>query len=159
MAHIKSCIIVGAFFALLASNEAKIGNEINPVGARVDIIDDIEAFQTAHSHVQITPLNATRNVHQQIIYKLGNRVVGDRLVGTATDSKTYPTLKDVTLNIAYPTSGVGAIITYVQIVVNQSSKLYKGYVVSGGIGQRFIQIVIEAHSTLFFNYNAQIFGI
>lgn len=40
----------------------------------------------------------------------------------------------------------------------QSTNLGQGYVTSGGIGQRQITIVIEAKSTMYFKYNAQIFG-
>lgn len=62
------------------------------------------------------------------------------------------------MNLSYPASGVGAVITYVQVIVNQSSNSGKGYVIAGGIGQRFIHLVIEAHSTSYFSYNSQIYG-
>lgn len=40
----------------------------------------------------------------------------------------------------------------------QSTQLGRAYIVSGGIGQRRISVVIEAQSTLVFNYRATIFG-
>lgn len=94
--------------------------------------------------------------------KINDRIwlfTGDRLVSTQTDGKQWPTLQDVTLSLAYPQSGVGAVVTYVQVIVKQSSNLGKGYVVSGGIGQRFIHLMIEAYSTTYFNYSVQIFGL
>lgn len=125
------------------------------------MVDDIEAFQAANSGLKVTPLDVTTKgdgVGRQIIYAQGHRITGDSLVSTNSDSKQWPTLQDVTMNLSYPASGVGAIITYVQVIVNQSSSSGKGYVIAGGIGQRFIHLVIEAHSTSYFSYNSQIYG-
>lgn len=40
----------------------------------------------------------------------------------------------------------------------QSTNIGRAYVVSGGIGQRRVSLVIEAQSTLYFSYRASIFG-
>lgn len=40
----------------------------------------------------------------------------------------------------------------------QSTNLGRAYVVSGGIGQRQIGVVIEAQLTLYFSYRASVFG-
>uniref|UniRef100_A0A023EG78 Putative secreted salivary protein n=1 Tax=Aedes albopictus TaxID=7160 RepID=A0A023EG78_AEDAL len=141
-----------------------------PVGVDVDISEQISASIEAVKNVgvfQAGSQNAAPNrlpgqdgkVGQQLVYTLGQRVAGDRLVSTQTDGKQWPTLQDVTLSLAYPQSGVGAVVTYVQVIVKQSSNLGKGYVVSGGIGQRFIHLMIEAYSTTYFNYSVQIFGL
>lgn len=41
---------------------------------------------------------------------------------------------------------------------SQSSDQGQAYVISGGINQRNIAFVIEASNTLFFRYNAEIYG-
>lgn len=127
---------------------------------RIDLIDDIEAFRAANANIKVTPLEQIKSndVRQQIIYAQGQRIAGDSLVSTNSESKQWPRLQDVTMNLSYPASGVGAVITYVQVIVNQSSNSGKGYVIAGGIGQRFIHLVIEAHSTSYFSYNSQIYG-
>lgn len=79
-------------------------------------------------------------------------------MATSQDGASWATLQDVTLNLRYPQAGTGAVVSYVQVVVNQSSNQGRGYVVSGGVGQRYIQLVIEAYSTSYFQYNAQIYG-
>ncbi|XP_055298544.1 uncharacterized protein LOC129566529 [Sitodiplosis mosellana] len=94
----------------------------------------------------------------QINYRLGNRISGDRLSATAGASNQWSTPQNVKLTLAYPRSGVGNVVTYVQVIVEQSTNLGRGYVTSGGIGQRQVTIIIEAQSTLYFKYNAEIFG-
>nr|QJI10298.1 secretory glycoconjugate protein [Anopheles stephensi] len=55
--------------------------------------------------------------------------------------------------------GVGCpSVTYVEVQVNQSSSTGRGYIVSGGVGQRNIRLVIEGYNTLFFHYQAAIYG-
>ncbi|EAT33832.1 AAEL013895-PA [Aedes aegypti] len=129
-----------------------------------DVSDQISATIEAEKNVGVFTVGnqlpgPSGKVGQQLVYTLGQRVVGDRLVSTKSDSKQWPTLQDVTLSLAYPQSGVGAVVTYVQVIVKQSSNLGKGYVVSGGIGQRFIHLNIEAYSTNYFTYTVQIFGL
>jgi len=62
------------------------------------------------------------------------------------------------LTLQYPTSGTGAVLTFIRVTVDQSTNIGQGYVVAGGIGQRAIIIVIEAYSTTYFNYVAEIYG-
>lgn len=64
----------------------------------------------------------------------------------------------MTQTLGYPRAGVGAVITYIEIIVDQSSNLGRGFVTSGGIGQRQIAITIEAQRTLHFRQNTQIYG-
>lgn len=44
---------------------------------------------------------------------------GDRLVGTTSNSQTWATPQDVALTINYPRSGVGAIVSFIEVVVTQ----------------------------------------
>lgn len=40
----------------------------------------------------------------------------------------------------------------------QSSNLGSAYVIGGGVGRRFIEVVIEAQNTLYFNHKAAVYG-
>ncbi|KXJ84397.1 hypothetical protein RP20_CCG009866 [Aedes albopictus] len=137
---------------------ASVEEEPAQIEAKIEIVQDIAAFKAAHPELDVVPLEVARNNRQQIVYTLGNRLSGDRLVATSQDGASWATLQDVTLNLRYPQAGTGAVVSYVQVVVNQSSNQGRGYVVSGGVGQRYIQLVIEAYSTSYFQYNAQIYG-
>lgn len=44
---------------------------------------------------------------------------GDRLVAYNSDSMAWGSNQDVVLSLSYPASGVGAIVTAVDIIVNQ----------------------------------------
>lgn len=65
----------------------------------------------------------------------------------------------MTLRLNYPAAGTGAVITYLEIVVDQTSDKGRAYVTSGGIGQRSIGVIVEALSTVQFTYVATIYGI
>lgn len=85
-------------------------------------------------------------------------IPGDRLVGTGQAGQQWARPQNVRTNLFYPTNGIGAVLTYLEVLVNQSTNLGRAYVVSGGIGQRQIGVVIEAQSTLYFSYRASLFG-
>lgn len=133
----------------------------------IETVADIGAYRRAHPELTLVdvPLQATKLVgqgdasgRQQIVYTLGSRTAGDRLVGLSSDNKSWSSPQDVKLNLQYPTAGSGAVVSYVEVVVNQSTAQGRGYVVSGGVGQRYVQLVIEAYSTVYFNYSAAIYG-
>jgi hypothetical protein len=87
-------------------------------------------------------------------------VLGDIVVANASDKKKWPTSQNVTTTLAYPNGGGnGAFLTYILINCEQSSNLGRAYITSGGIGQHFVQIVIEAQVTSYFNYAAFFYGI
>ncbi|XP_052873322.1 uncharacterized protein LOC128278628 [Anopheles cruzii] len=109
--------------------------------------------------LESTQLDRSDANRQQIVYTLGGRRPGDRLVGLSSDSKFWSTAQDVKLDLSYPQAGVGAVVTYVEVTVDQSSQVGTGYVVAGGIGQRFIRLVIEAYGTQHFKYTAAIYGV
>lgn len=79
-------------------------------------------------------------------------------MATDAQSQQWSQTRDVNTNLHYPLNGVGAVITYLEVTCDQSSFLGQAFIVSGGIGQRQIAIVIEARQTLYFSYRAAIFG-
>lgn len=62
-------------------------------------------------------------------------------------------------NLFYPpTGGNAALINYVIIRVQQSSSIGKAYIISGGVNKRNIIIVLEANATIYFSYDASLYG-
>lgn len=47
---------------------------------------------------------------------------------------------------------------YSNSVLFQSSNLGQAYIISGGIGQRQISVLIVAKQTVYFNYRAAVYG-
>lgn len=81
------------------------------------------------------------------------------MVAEASDSYTWSSPQSVELTLTYPVSGTGAILTYVEILVNQDNYEGDAYLVSGGIGQRQITIVVLAYNTRNFSYLCQLYGV
>uniref|UniRef100_A0A182MBD2 Uncharacterized protein n=1 Tax=Anopheles culicifacies TaxID=139723 RepID=A0A182MBD2_9DIPT len=158
------CLGVALIQLLGAANCTPV-DVTSSVAVSVETIPDLEAFRKANPDLQIVPLAARAErvkvagtTRQLITYTVGSHTSADRLVGLASNQQSWSTPQDVKLDLQYPTAGVGAVVTYVEVTVNQSSSAGRGYIVSGGIGQRNIRIVIEAYGTLFFNYEAAIYG-
>lgn len=127
------------------------------ISAKIDLIPDVPVSE--RTAISVINLKASKTP-QSIRYTLGNRVTGDRLVGVAKHSTNWSTPHNAQLTLNYPAPGTpGAVVTHVNVVVNQTSNQGRGYVVSGGVGQRSIGIVIEALNTLRFEYSAEIYGV
>lgn len=85
-------------------------------------------------------------------------LTGDRLVAHGAQKQSWPQPHNVATTLSYPSNGVGAQVTYVAIQVNQSTNLGQAYILTGGIHQRSISIVVEAYNTIYMNYVAAIYG-
>ncbi|XP_058064185.1 uncharacterized protein LOC131213952 [Anopheles bellator] len=142
-----------------ASEALLVGSlEFGPSAADGTLRSSNQAAGQVLESTQLDRSDAVANRHQ-IVYTLGGRRPGDRLVGLSSDSKFWSTAQDVKLDLQYPQAGVGAVVTYVEVTVDQSSQAGTGYVVAGGIGQRFVRLVIEAYGTQHFTYTAAIYGV
>lgn len=65
------------------------------------------------------------------------------------------------LVVMYPKAsqaGLGKIVTYVLISVDQSSPEGEAWVSEGGIGQRNIEIYIVGYNTYFWKWDVSIYG-
>ncbi|XP_031628578.1 uncharacterized protein LOC116344250 [Contarinia nasturtii] len=93
-----------------------------------------------------------------ILHKLGDRINGDRLITTAEGSWTYSSPQNIKLTLNYPRSGTGLVVTFLKVLVSQSTNKGRGYIISGGIGQRQLTVLIEADQTLYFKFSAEIYG-
>lgn len=81
------------------------------------------------------------------------------MVANGSDKKSWHSPQNVSTTLTYPsTGGYGAYLTYVIVHCDQSSNLGRAYVVHGGVYQHFIQIVVEANVTTYFNYSALFYG-
>ncbi|XP_036320234.1 uncharacterized protein LOC118734637 [Rhagoletis pomonella] len=95
----------------------------------------------------------------QITYTLGTaRAPGDRLVSTDSSTNDFNVPTTLTAKTRYPSSGTGAVVTYVQINVYQSNDNGRAYVTSGGIGSTHIAVAVEAVKTYYFDFYSYIYG-
>lgn len=82
------------------------------------------------------------------------------MVANANNKKKWPVSQNVTTTLSYPSTGTnGAFLTYILINCEQSSNIGQAYVTYGGVGQHYIQIVIDTRVTTYFNYAAFFYGI
>lgn len=152
----KSVILLVVLFVGVQSVD-----DLKTAQVNVKVVPSIKAFLKAHPTVNVTELKLDQNLRlSQNLYTLGARRADDRLVAADNGWAQYPFKQDLELTVRYPASGTGAIVTYMQVLISQDTGTAgKGYVVSGGVGQRYLQIVVEAWSTAYIEYNYSIYGI
>lgn len=68
---------------------------------------------------QFDIVDGVEDVNGQLNYFLGKRVHGDRLVAHGQKNNQWPKLQNVFVTLDYPTSGVGATLSYISINVTQ----------------------------------------
>ncbi|KAH8367828.1 hypothetical protein KR084_003291 [Drosophila pseudotakahashii] len=85
---------------------------------------------------------------------------GDTLVFQTADTFEFPRNQDVSVQLRYPEKeeASGAALSYVELLCTQDDYDGTAYVVAGGIGQRYISIVLEAKNTKNFSYQALYYG-
>ncbi|XP_037939113.1 uncharacterized protein LOC119672383 [Teleopsis dalmanni] len=154
-----ACICLAALLAINVV-DGKSVLETQPKLRDITVVQDIRDFARNHPGLKLTRLSKEpgRTRSQSVRYTLGGRVAGDRLVAQGSDVFNYPAKKDVAIQLTYPESGTGSIVTFVDLVCQQDSDSGNAYVIAGGIGQRYISIVVEANQTEQFSYNAQYYG-
>ena len=155
----KSIVLFASFFTLIgivASN-----NESKSTEVKVLVVKNIKDYLQSHPNATLIPMKMSRQARlNQNWYTLGGRTMGDRLVATNNGWAQYPSKQNVELTIWYPTNGVGARLTYVQVLITQDASTFgRGYVTAGGIGQRFVQLIVEAWDTSYVRYDYSIFGV
>ncbi|XP_030379148.1 uncharacterized protein LOC115627565 [Scaptodrosophila lebanonensis] len=162
MCKLSFCFLA-LFACVLAGASAGVSQPRAPTEQRnILVVKDLREFAAKHPGLKMERLVKApakgRAGTQTVRYVLGTRVSGDRLVAQGADVYAYPARKDVSLQLTYPEAGVGAIVTYVEVICTQDSSDGNAFVVAGGIGQRFISIVLEASQTENFSYQAQYYG-
>uniref|UniRef100_A0A1A9WAQ0 Uncharacterized protein n=1 Tax=Glossina brevipalpis TaxID=37001 RepID=A0A1A9WAQ0_9MUSC len=121
------------------------------------IVEDIENFLITHPSLRINSLQKQITTR----YVLGVKGEDDHLLAQFADTLEYPAKKDVSVDLRYPEKDgiTGDILTYIEIETLQDNEDGNAYVVSGGIGQRSIFIILEAKQTEHFSYNAHFYGV
>jgi hypothetical protein len=154
----KSFVLIAVFCLFI---KAQASDQTKAAEVKVIVVNNITDYIQSNPNATLIPMKMSRQARlNQNWYTLGARSSGDRLVAINNGWAQYPSKQNVELSIWYPTSGVGAILTYVQILMTQDTGTYgRGYVTAGGIGQRFIQIVVEAWNTAYVRYDYSLFGI
>ncbi|XP_017113472.1 uncharacterized protein LOC108136659 [Drosophila elegans] len=156
-------ILLTALLGCLVSGGA--AGKIRVDSSEVRVVKDIHVFAAQHPGLRIQALDKevvpgkARVGSQTLRYNLGARIPSDRLVAQAADTFEYPRAQDVSLQLTYPEQGAGAIVSYVELLCTQDTSDGSAYVVAGGIGQRYISIVLEASSTKNFSYQVQYYGV
>ncbi|XP_055843932.1 uncharacterized protein LOC129910536 [Episyrphus balteatus] len=144
-------IAVGSIPTYSNSNNIQPDTPIDDFG-EIDFLE-ISTFPYETTEIVVDEVDAN------LRYTFGKRVKNDRLVSQNTDKSYWPSPQNVTLILQYPGSGQGAIVTFVEVIVNQSSNIGAGRIIAGGIGMRSIASIIEGNRTYWFNYSANIYGI
>lgn len=84
---------------------------------------------------------------------------GDGVVAQTSKNQRYKTAQNVKVDLRYPASGFGKLVTYVEITVNQTSTQGSAIISSGGFGQHFIGLTIYAQNTYQMDYSAVVYGM
>ncbi|XP_037026520.1 uncharacterized protein LOC119067559 [Bradysia coprophila] len=133
--------------------------QTSPDDEKWNEIDNLELIDYTQDD-QFVEMVQHSEVHGVMMYTLGKRVRGDKLVASSAKNQTWAQYQDIKSNMTYPANGVvGRNLTYVEIQVNQTSNLGQAYVVRGGVNQRFITIIVEAYRTMYFNFKTSFYGL
>lgn len=153
------CTIILTFLFFIGAQAAD--NQLNTAETKVIVVKNIQEYLQAHPNATLTEMKVTRQARfNQNWYTVGARRPGDRLVAIDNAWAQYPSKQNLEIQLWYPASGVGAVLSYIQVLVTQDNGTFgRGYVISGGIGQRSVQIVIEAWNTAYVRYDYSLFGI
>lgn len=87
----------------------------------------------------------------------GKRQNGDILQAQGYDITRSAQPKDVELEIKIEPQRK-FYITYISLLVDQSSSIGQAYIEDGGIGQNYMTLIIEARETKFLEYQINVFG-
>ncbi|XP_060662494.1 uncharacterized protein LOC132795654 [Drosophila nasuta] len=163
MCKLSLCLLVAIFGCLIAGSLAGV-NRDSYVHRDIIVVKDVRDFAAKHPGLKLQrmdrqPVSARAAAAQSVRYTLGARITDDRLVAQNADVFNYASSNDVSLQVTYPETGTGAIVTYVEIVCTQDNNEGNAFVIAGGIGQRFISILIEAKQTNSFAYQALYYGV
>lgn len=154
----KSFAILVALYLIHA---AEASEEKPQAEVKLLVVQNINDYLQANPNATLIPLQMSHQAKlSQNLYSIGARRPGDRLVGTDSGWAQYPSKQNLELSVWYPSNGVGAVVTYVQILITQDTGTSgKGYVTAGGIGQRYIKIIVEAWNTAYARYDYSLYGI
>lgn len=107
-------IFLGLIFAL---NSVDCSSEPN---IQVDVVHNLNEFLRANpTATLLEPVKNGTSPRLTLTYKTGQRVNGDSLQAQLIDWFTYAAPQDVKATFNYPVSGTGAIVSYIQVDIEQ----------------------------------------
>nr|AYV99547.1 venom polypeptide [Dolopus genitalis] len=153
------CLVLLTLAAVFAFDLDTVQFRAQLLNGDIVVVNETTRFQRKYPNVTLNGMMLkTKLVKGQINYQLGKRIPGDQLVAEKADKQSFPAPEDIQIVLRYPTKGEGATVSHVNIVVDQSSSVGDGYVIEGGISQKFIGILVEANNTMHFTFSASIYG-
>lgn len=166
-------VFVSIFVCISAAPDSKFDGPISNIlglpsnnsatpqklGVEMLVVNSIENYKKQHPEQKLIEIERSpQQPRVGIQYTAGNPA-DSYLVAQKTDSTFFSGPNDVVLNLVYPAVGnSGAVVKYIVVNVNQSSNDGRAYITAGGIGQKNIQLVVEATATTYFQYQAYIYG-
>lgn len=121
MAPCTEIIVVGLILAVTFHSvaNAELGSDI-----RINVVESLAEFLNANPGVKLQPLMKEEKTdgpspYIQLIHRAGGRISGDRFLAADQGSQSWSSPQDVQLNLNYPKSGIGAIVTFIEIIVDQ----------------------------------------
>lgn len=96
-------------------------------------------------------------LEEQKWYIGGKRVQGDSFKTDTANKYDFPETRDFHLELKFPKQN-DFYITHISCLVEQSSSIGRAYIVDGGIGLNFMNLVFEAKRTRYFYYIVYVFG-
>ncbi|XP_054729262.1 uncharacterized protein LOC129238247 [Anastrepha obliqua] len=158
-----------ALIGLLATALFHLVENVEGTNLIVKVVTPEEMNKILEEYPDAVEMTATktaiegRSMHRQArsvtTYTLGTgRVSGDSLVSSESSTNDFDVATTVSANIRYPSTGTGAVVTYVKINVYQSNSDGRAYVTSGGIGSTHVAITIEAVKTYYFDLYTFVYG-
>ncbi|XP_017002407.2 uncharacterized protein [Drosophila takahashii] len=159
-----SLILLSALLGCLVSGGSAGALRLDSNEIRV--VRDIHVFAAQHPGLRIQPMDMhivpgkARAGSLSVRYNLGARISSDTLVYQTADTFEFPRNQDVSVQLDYPEKpgDKSAALSYVELTCTQDASDGTAYVVAGGIGQRYISIVLEAKNTKNFSYQALYYG-
>nr|AYV99544.1 venom polypeptide [Dolopus genitalis] len=135
-----------------------VASEFDQFDSTVEVVDNINTYLVDNPDAELIELQAQSMPFAKTRYTFGQRVNGDRVLAQRNDNFNYGRMQDVRLNLNYPQWGVGAIVTYLEVILEYNSNMGKLYIVGGGIGQRSIKLVMEANGVTHFAASSTLWG-
>lgn len=95
---------------------ASVGEQLS---AEVRVVEDTAEYFEQHPELESVQLFDKVEENEKIRYTFGKRVSGDAPVGFKSGQQTYARPQHTRVNFTYPIQGQGAVISFIDIAVEQ----------------------------------------
>ncbi|XP_055921130.1 uncharacterized protein LOC129952537 [Eupeodes corollae] len=161
-------ILLSVFFVYSSVTSVTLadeGSDVDGIGIStivelkiLDIQTSFEDFIRDSGLIQVA--RRSKNGNEALRYTFGTRDYSkDKIVSQGSGWQSFSMPKNIQLRLDYPSRGNGALVTFVEIDVQQSSKNGRAYILSGGTNKREIEIMVEGKATSYLKYSYKVYGI